>query len=1046
MEGAVASSSNGKVEDKLIDGNDAMETEPAPQPTAQSQTPAKNAKPVRKWPKSFAIHVESTANTANAEAEGNVPRRLGESPALLKTFCKHEVSLPPDYPEDYDFTAAPSQTLGGEAVSSGPAKTYKFTLDAFQRESVKCLERRESVLVAAHTSAGKTAIAEYAIAMAFRDKQRVIYTSPIKALSNQKYRELEEEFGDVGLMTGDTTINKNASCLVMTTEILRSMLYRGSEVVREVAWVIFDEVHYMRDKSRGVVWEETIILVPHNVRFVFLSATIPNAREFSEWIAHLKNKPCHTVYTDTRPVPLQHYIYPVGGDGLHLVVDEKGTFQAPAFEKVLNSLKKSDDGGGGGGGGRRGGKSNGLRRGQRAPGKSDCFKLVKMIKERGLYPVIIFSFNRRECETLAMQMSKLDFNDENDQALVEKVFQSAIESLDEADQQLPQVTAMLPLLKKGIGIHHSGLLPIVKEVVELLFQEGLIKALFATETFSMGLNMPARTVVFTQITKYDGSKFRHMLSGEYVQMSGRAGRRGIDDRGVAILMVEEKIESKDAKTILSGTAEPLRSTFHLGYNMLLNLFRAEDADPEFVISRSLAQFQADRAIPECQEKLAELRAKRDAIEVTSGDLTEKQVEEYWKLRTVAESLRLKMREFVHKPQYIVQFLQPGRLARVHDIFSAKKLNFGWGVILSWKKGKKNPRYNVTILLRCVAGSAPKPGAVGKPIPFRESRHKSNQEEWIAVTCDLKDLDGTSAIRVYTPDDKESAQNRGSIGSSVLEVLKRFPQGPPMLDPFDDLKIEDKSFAVMLSQLQAAEETMNASAVEKSPDMRAVIRACEQKQKMQSEIDTLKKELKVAQGLILKDELKKMKRVLRRLGFMNEDGVVEVKGRLACEVNTADELVITELLLGGNLNEMAPEVLVALLSCFVHDDKKENDNLQLEKELAVGLENLKAVAKRVGTVAKESNIETNVDDFVKSFSPNIMRVVYHWCNGKSFAEVCSLSDVFEGSVVRSLRRLEELLRQLVSAARSIGNTELEAKFEAGSVKLKRGIAFSTSLYT
>ncbi len=329
-----------------------MEEEPATEPAVKPATKPENGKPVRKWPKSFAVHVESVANTTAAEAAGNVPKKLGESPALLKTFCKHEISLPSDFSETYDFSAPPTQTLGGEQISSGPAKTYKFSLDAFQRESIKCLERRESVLVAAHTSAGKTAIAEYAIAMAFRDKQRVIYTSPIKALSNQKFRELEAEFKDVGLMTGDVTINKNASCLVMTTEILRSMLYRGSEVVREVAWVIFDEVHYMRDKSRGVVWEETIILVPKNVRFVFLSATIPNAREFSEWIAHLKNQPCHTVYTDTRPVPLQHYIFPVGGEGLHLVVDDKGEFRAEAFEQVLSELGSSSGGNGGGRGGR----------------------------------------------------------------------------------------------------------------------------------------------------------------------------------------------------------------------------------------------------------------------------------------------------------------------------------------------------------------------------------------------------------------------------------------------------------------------------------------------------------------------------------------------------------------------------------------------------------------------------------------------------------------------------------------------------------------------
>lgn len=236
-----------------------------------------------------------------------------------KSICSHDVSLPSGWTKDqYDFEELETMS------NPKPAKKYKFSLDSFQAEAVKCLEKGESVLVSAHTSAGKTVVAEYAIAMSLKNKQRVIYTSPIKALSNQKYRELHEEFEDVGLMTGDITISPNSSCLVMTTEILRSMLYRGSEVVREIAWVIFDEVHYMRDKERGVVWEEAIIMVPKNVRFVFLSATIPNAQEFSEWISEIKQQPCHTIYTSTRPVPLQHYMFPAGGEGLHFVVDEKG--------------------------------------------------------------------------------------------------------------------------------------------------------------------------------------------------------------------------------------------------------------------------------------------------------------------------------------------------------------------------------------------------------------------------------------------------------------------------------------------------------------------------------------------------------------------------------------------------------------------------------------------------------------------------------------------------------------------------------------------------
>lgn len=241
--------------------------------------------------------------------------------------CTHEVAAHPD--QEY----IPLQPFTGV-----PAKEYPFVLDPFQKQAILCIDNSQSVLVSAHTSAGKTVVAEYAIAKSLAAKQRVIYTTPIKALSNQKFREFTDEFQDVGLVTGDVTINPSASCLIMTTEILRNMLYRGSEIMREVGWVIFDEIHYMRDKERGVVWEETLILLPDNVRYVFLSATIPNARQFAEWVCHLHKQPCHVVYTDYRPTPLQHYIFPAGGDGIHLIVDEKGQFKEDNFTTAMAVL------------------------------------------------------------------------------------------------------------------------------------------------------------------------------------------------------------------------------------------------------------------------------------------------------------------------------------------------------------------------------------------------------------------------------------------------------------------------------------------------------------------------------------------------------------------------------------------------------------------------------------------------------------------------------------------------------------------------------------
>jgi len=487
---------------------------------------------------------------------------------------RHQVAIPPGYPY---------KPLSEHQPPLKPARTYPFALDPFQRVAISCIERGESVLVAAHTSAGKTVIAEYAIAQSLQAKQRVIYTSPIKALSNQKYREFLQEFGDVGLMTGDVTINPDASCLVMTTEILRSMLYRGSEVIREVSWVVFDEIHYMRDKERGVVWEETLILLPTSVHHVFLSATIPNALQFASWITNLSEKPVHVVYTDYRPTPLQHYLFPQGGEGIFLCVDERGTFREENFQRCISMLADST--------------TDKKKKKVVTKNQSDLYKLIKMVMLKAYQPVIVFSFSKRECEGNALQLSKLDFNTTEEADMVGQVYTNAMASLSEDDRTLPQIEHLLPLLKRGIGIHHSGLLPILKEVIEILFQEGLIKVLFATETFSIGLNMPAKTVLFTSVRKFDGRDHRWLGSGEYIQMSGRAGRRGLDDRGIVILMLDEKMEPAIAKGMLKGEADRLNSAFHLGYNMMLNLLRVEGVSPEYMLQKCFFQYQNAGRVP-----------------------------------------------------------------------------------------------------------------------------------------------------------------------------------------------------------------------------------------------------------------------------------------------------------------------------------------------------------------------------------------------------------------------------------------------------------------
>lgn len=932
--------------------------------------------------------------------------KVSASFLVSKEACKHEIALPPNYKGE--------DPLKFQTKIEKPAKEYPYVLDAFQREAINALENHQSVLVSAHTSAGKTTVGEYAIAMSLRDKARCIYTSPIKALSNQKYRDFSEEFQDVGLMTGDVTISPNASCVVMTTEILRSMLYKGSELLNEVAWVIFDEVHYMRDKDRGVVWEETIVLLPSTIKYVFLSATIPNALEFAQWIAKLKGQPVHVVYTDYRPTPLQQYIFPEQGDGIHLVIDEKGKFREDNFQKAVSLLKNPKPKGG---------------------GSSDIYKIVKMIMDKNFQPAIIFSFSKRDCETYATQMAKLDFNNDDEKALVEEVFTNAIDSLSDDDKKLPQVEHILPLLKRGVGIHHSGLLPVIKEVIEILFQEGLCKALFSTETFSLGLNMPARTVVFTSLQKFDGKDFRIVSGGEYIQMSGRAGRRGIDDKGVVIMMLSKKDNHPDVRKLFSGHSDPLNSSFRLSYYMILNLLRVEEITPEYIMERSFYQHQTEKNKPDLEIRLSELIKKRDEIKIDNE-------EKYQKYHEMTEELIEKkglLKIETTKPIHCLKFIEPGRLVYVKDGDQI----WGWAIIVNFQKKKTTIEsniasdYTVDVLVKYSPldkgiKALPKPSKIGEVF------------ETVILPIRLDLIESISSVRTVLLKNLKSDKSRNEMGLKLDEILKRFNQKPPLLDPIEDYGIKDKNTKQLVDKIRKLEENLNGSNF-KNNDKNFQFYL--EKHNLNKEIKLIEEDIQNQGKLILKEDLKKMMRVLRRLEFTSSENVIQIKGRTACEINSADELIVTEMIFNGMFNDLSCEQCVSVLSClcFTEGSPETASKVRLPEELEKPFQLLLETAKKVAKISVECKMNMNEQDYVNSFSPQMMEIVYKWMKGAKFYEICKSTDIFEGSIVRTMRRLEELVRQMISAARVIGDENLEKKFKEGTLKLKRDIVFSNSLY-
>ncbi|ODV88449.1 hypothetical protein CANCADRAFT_58742 [Tortispora caseinolytica NRRL Y-17796] len=946
-----------------------------------------------------------------------------EHKVKLSHQIRHQVALP----KDYDYVSLSTH------VVKDPARTYPFTLDPFQDAAVKSIDRNESVLVSAHTSAGKTVVAEYAIAQALREKQRVIYTSPIKALSNQKYRELNDCFGDVGLMTGDVTINPNAGCLVMTTEILRSMLYKGSEVMREVSWVIFDEIHYMRDRERGVVWEEAIILLPDKVRFVFLSATIPNAMQFAEWICKIHNQPCHIVYTDFRPTPLQHYLFPAGSDGIFLVVDEKGTFREENFQKAMGliSAKAGDDPAGLPSKRSKKGKTY---KGGNSNQPSDIYKIIKLIMTRKYDPVIVFSFSKRECEALALKMSKLDFNNEEEHEMVTKVFMNAISQLSDDDRELPQIRHILVLLRRGIGIHHSGMLPILKEVIEILFQEGYIKVLFATETFSIGLNMPAKTVVFTSVQKFDGKELRWVSGGEYIQMSGRAGRRGLDDRGIVIMMVDSQMEPSVAKGMVKGQADRLDSAFHLTYNMILNLLRVGGISSEFMLERCFYQFQKITEVPQLEAEKETLAKEIEATKVES----EAEIRNYYELKSKMESYDNDMRKIVIHPGNSLKFLQPGRLLKI----KVGEKDFGWCALIKYFKRPTNPRnpeyppmeaYFLDVLVWVPVATPP----VDVPKDL-----VSGKAEIFPVVLDS--VVAISKVRIQMPKEVKSPVHKSLAWKAVKKALDNYTEGIPLLDPVENMNIDDPELKTILSRKAALKERLDANPLAHSPELSRIYDDFLKKVALEKKYESILTSLKETKSIIQLEELKKRNRVLRQLEFTTDNEIIELKGRVACEINAGDELVLTELIFNGMFNDLTPEQCAALLSCFVFDEKVK-DAPRLPAELSEPLRLLQETARKVAKVEIECRLETIENEYVDSFHSELMDVVYSWCKGATFSQICKMTEVYEGSLIRVFRRMEELVNQMIEAAKVIGSADLQSKMEEVLRLSKRDLVSAGSLY-
>lgn len=804
------------------------------------------------------------------------------------------------------------------------ARTWPFELDTFQKEAVYHLENGDSVFVAAHTSAGKTVVAEYAIALATKHMTKAIYTSPIKALSNQKFRDFRNEFADVGILTGDVQINPEASCLIMTTEILRSMLYRGADLIRDVEFVIFDEVHYVNDLERGVVWEEVIIMLPEHVTLILLSATVPNTFEFASWVGRTKKKNIYVISTPKRPVPLEHYLW--ADKAIYKIVDADKKFLDQGWKDANAAVSGKDKSKTTAGvetpGNQRGGASGGRARGQgqrggpqrggaqqgrgqaprttgniartgRGGGRTSAAQdknvwvhLVQHLKKQMLLPSCIFVFSKKRCEENADALSKLDFCTALEKSAIHMTINRSIARLRPEDRTLPQIRRVQELLARGIAVHHGGLLPIVKELVEILFAKTLVKVLFATETFAMGLNLPTRTVVFSGFRKHDGRAFRDLLPGEYTQMAGRAGRRGLDSVGSVIIVATGSDEAPPAATLkqmILGTPTKLRSQFRLTYNMILNLLRVEALKIEEMIKRSFSENATQALLPEQEKEVriseADLaKIKREPCPICDIDLDEcHRASMAFQSATSDMHIRLlssPVGRRMFAPRRLIVYHKEG--IRTPGLLVREGTSKGLPPRLQvLSLGPKNPRRQPSDLLPYITRFRPY---------FSDLVTTLDQMELKVYTIPLTDIDCiTKTVVRIDIDGLLTDKERGNCHTDkeILQIFESWQSSH--WDEMDWSRIKELTIREILERRKQEHLTIdNARSLECSLFVHHF--SMRHDEWIITENIAQLRQLMSDQNLQLLPDYEQRIAVLKDLGFVDENSRVELKGKVACEVS------------------------------------------------------------------------------------------------------------------------------------------------------------------
>lgn len=829
-----------------------------------------------------------------------------------------------------------------------------FEPDTFQKQAFHLISRDHSVFVTAHTSSGKTLVAEYAIALAQSRHQKTVYTSPIKALSNQKYYEFRHKFDDVGILTGDVQINTSGSCTIMTTEILRNMLYRNV-LDQNVKYVIFDEVHYINDRERGVVWEECIIMLPAHITLVLLSATVPNSMEFAQWIGRTRNRTVYVIATDKRSVPLEHYIY--ADDKIYTLDGEVKPEMCPESIRKKHRIKKTSEE-----------FANYFNRKKTAQ-RLSIVKLAELVIERCLVPSIFFCFSRHKCEMFANHLLSIDLTTPEEKSSVLVFLAESLACLGQANSRLPQVKLVSDLVVRGVGIHFSSLLPILKEIVEMLLSRNLIKILIATETFAMGINMPAKSCVFLTVTKIDADSFRYITPGEYMQMSGRAGRRGKDHKGVSILAPTEPLKPSVVRDLTSGAMTPLRSQFRLSFNILLSALRLH-LRVEDIIRKSFGE---------------------DKVQKNLGFFTQR-------LETVNDALRSIKTVSCAKCSDLPKYVDSVREICMHNCTLMRSSNI--------------VQKNTPLLLKS-----------NDIVTVREVR-----DEKIFVCGSADNVLSKRYLNHVHTTQRNGHHEKEVVLDDVFVVLSSG-------EPFFEYKLTEINSVVLSNKIKQAHRSLPTFDCTQCEHFGEHYELFVAKQRMRDEVAEINKNFSDESLGIIGDYYNRLDFLMQN-GYVDENKDVCVKGKVAAEVRTVPEILITELIVDNKLGDLSGNEILSTLSAMIFKES-------VEIELGEGLTKVKSMLEAYHRDINHKLIAQGIEA-MRSLSFCIMPHVHGWLEGKPLGEIARMG-VQEGTFVKLLLRLDEACREMIGACEAIGNECLLKKVEQARELLKREDIVVKSLY-